>query len=104
MRILIDDVRTAVSGVIIRTAQDAREILKYVKSTELFIDHDLGEESDQNGYELLKWILRNIHDLPEKIVLVTSNPAGRKNMHDLLSEDKYISENGTVFKLKKMGL
>lgn len=59
---------------------------------ELYIDHDLGDEDpDKTGYALLKFIeeqLGNQHRIPvhmdaaipHKIICVSNNPAGRKNI------------------------
>lgn len=98
MIFLIDDEKNRlpdgrVPDIIARNFFAAGVILTLMtESDELYIDHDLGDEDpDKTGYTLLKFIeeqLGNQHRIPvnmsaaipHKIVCVSNNPAGRKNI------------------------
>ena len=84
MKLYVDDIRIAPEGwVQAWTAREAIEFLGTKTVTELSLDHDLGDVSEDTGYDIMKWIeVRVFHDempLPE-IKFHTSNPAGRQNM------------------------
>lgn len=68
----------------------------------LYLDHDLGDpDPDKTGYGIMKWLEAKCNEddvqreffLPKKIVLVTSNPVGRKNMQVVIDK-LYGVENG----------
>ena len=58
----------------------------------LYMDHDLGDPDEaKTGYKLLSWLEAECQDpikkqffLPKKIVLVTSNPVGRRQMEVII--------------------
>lgn len=59
----------------------------------VYLDHDLGEPEPNNGYSLLNWIEEQAQDettkqffVPKKIILVTSNPVGRRKMQAILDK------------------
>jgi len=63
------------------------ECLKLRKWDLLLLDHDLNSFEDiadatteKTGYDIMCFLEQNPEYLPKKIELVTSNPAGRKNM------------------------
>ena len=75
----------------------------------LMLDYDLGVVEPKNkrgkkgksmgtGYDVLMYaIINNL--LPDTVQLVTSNPAGRKRMHDALIHDaKYIKRGVNYMK------
>jgi hypothetical protein len=55
---------------------------------ELFLDHDLGNQSDQDGYQLLQSLVRGGR-APARVWVVTNNPAGRKNIEEYLKSADY---------------
>lgn len=92
--LLIDDLRNIDADVITRTFDAGIDALKYLGPFEvLYLDHDLGEEDPhKTGYGIMNFLEVNPKFLPKKIVLVTSNPIGRKNMQaviDKLYGEKY---------------
>lgn len=107
--ILIDDLRNLNMDIICRTSQAGfRTVVAFSGDIEcLYMDHDLGEESQTDGYELLKKLYANDGiniSMPDKVQLVTSNPVGRQNMADLLISNGYIeSPNGINFKREQHG-
>lgn len=51
----------------------------------LYLDHDLGDpDPDHTGYTIINLIEEYPHLKPGKIVLVTSNPVGRKQMQTVI--------------------
>ena len=97
MRILaIDDVRECTyANVVARTHNDGIAMLeKFGPWDELYLDHDLGARERQydntgrelTGNDILVWLRNNLDKLPKKIILITGNPVGRKNMEATLSD------------------
>lgn len=86
--LLIDDFREFYVDHIAKTAQDGRQALLSFPVTHLYMDHDLGEHSDTNGYQVVNWALeRGV--CPAHVQLVTSNPVGRDNMARALENAGY---------------
>jgi CheY-like chemotaxis protein len=59
----------------------------------IFLDHDLGSQQmvdsgDNTGYEVAVWINENLNYIPRCIYIHSLNPAGRKNMVQVL-ENKF---------------
>lgn len=56
----------------------------------LLLDHDLGtynvDGKELNGTHIMDFLEANPDLLPKKIVLVTSNPVGRKNMQAIIDK------------------
>lgn len=51
----------------------------------LYLDHDLGEADERKtGYGIICFLEANPMFLPKKIVLVTSNPVGRRQMQTVI--------------------
>jgi hypothetical protein len=51
----------------------------------LYLDHDLADlDPGHTGYGIMCFLEANPQFLPKKIVLVTSNPVGRKNMKTVI--------------------
>jgi len=72
------------------TAKDAIKEVKKGNWDWIFLDHDLGgmqmvESGEETGWEVADFISRNPELAPKiKIVLHSLNPAGRKNMKNVL--------------------
>lgn len=89
--LLIDDFRTYDMDHTARTAQEGRQALLSFPVTHLYMDHDLGEESDTDGYKVIVWALeRGV--CPAHVQMVTSNPVGRDNMIAALENADYTKE------------
>ena len=90
--LLIDDFRTYDMDHTARTAQEGRQALLSFPVTHLYMDHDLGEHSDTDGYKVVVWALeRGV--CPAHVQLVTSNPVGRNNMAAALENAGYVKTN-----------
>jgi hypothetical protein len=53
------------------------------------LDHDLGDYSgpdgrELTGYDIACWLEQNPQHLPDRIEIVTNNPAGRSNIEFIL--------------------
>ncbi len=99
MWLLIDDVRDLHADLIVRTGELARHVLAIpVEWDCIMFDHDLGDVSEVNGYEILKWALETNNLRTNRVQLVTSNPVGRQNMANLLKDNKFVNtHNGPDF-------
>lgn len=96
----IDDVKTPdfYVDLICRNGLLALSLLYYLKVSDLYIDHDLGEGI--NGAEILKelFIAKHKDDLPETIFIISNNPVGRDNMRNIiLDTDLYFEDNAWKF-------
>ena len=69
---------------ITRAIKDALHALKSDRFDWLFLDHDLGEGADNNGYYFLKLCFEEGIRIPPCIKIVSSNPVGKENMAGLL--------------------
>lgn len=96
--LLIDDMRTDESLASMghgtnptRTVRTYDEAIK-VLSTEgpfdlVYLDHDLGEDDmAKTGYGIMNFLEANTQFLPGKIILVTSNPVGRRQMQTVIEK------------------
>lgn len=94
--LLIDDMRDIQADVTARTFEEGVEALRRNSKFEvLYLDHDLGDEGfmdiegekyPKNGYGIMVFLENNLHLLPSKIFLVTSNPVGRRNMQVVINK------------------
>lgn len=92
--LLIDDLRTPdmISGcpdttIISRTYLDGMRVLIGNKWDVLYLDHDLGDKDDKKtGYGIMCFLEEYPEYLPDKIILVTSNPVGRKNIQMVIDK------------------
>jgi hypothetical protein len=85
MKLYVDDAREAPQGwTVARTYEEAMQRIASGKVTELSLDHDLGAEGTETGYDILKMIERAMLQVgftpPPVIKIHTANPAGHKNM------------------------
>lgn len=86
--LLIDDFRTFDMDHTARTAQEGRQALLSFPVTHLYMDHDLGDESEPTGYDVLVWALER-ECCPKHVQMVTSNPVGRDKMGAALENAGY---------------
>ncbi len=84
MKVYLDDQRTPPEGwTHVRTAQEAIEVLKTGKVTEISLDHDLGDDAAGTGYDVVLWIEEAVfaRDFdPPAITVHSANPSGRRRM------------------------
>ena len=60
MKIYLDDIRTEPDGwVSAKTAQEAIELLKSNNISKISLDHDLGDDKNGTGYDVILWIVRD---------------------------------------------
>ena len=96
--LLIDDIRKVGTDAIARTSKEAFELLAQQEWTELYIDHDLGE--DVTGYDIVVWMLENpAIKNPEFVQIVSSNPVGRENIAKALISYGYTRKSVIDFYL-----
>jgi CheY-like chemotaxis protein len=80
--------------VFVETANDAIEKLKSQKWDCLFLDHDLGEETEDsnpgNGYEVAQWLANHAEHKPNEIIIHSANPVGSTRMKSELPEAKIV--------------
>ena len=97
MILLIDDVRNFNVDIVLRTAKAAIEFFIVVGDNisfeKVYLDFDLG---DGIGLDVLKQAIFNNAIIP-KIILVTMNPVGRKQMNDYLLDNGYHTCDGFEF-------
>ncbi len=96
MWLLIGDVIDLYCDVIARTPEAARKILTVVgyEFDCVCFDHDLG--CQETGLDVLRYGIES-ETLPNHVQLVTSNPVGRQNMANLLTDNGYTSKDGINF-------
>lgn len=95
-RLLIDDFRDPdnyLADTVARTFDEGIEQLKKGGWDVLYLDHDLGELDRhgnvciyKTGYGIMCWLEFHQEYLPVSIVLVTSNPVGRRNMQVVIDK------------------
>ncbi len=97
-RLLIDDVRGETNvkcelDIIARNYWTGLECLKLRKWDILYLDHDLSSfetdhmgkmTNEKTGYDIICWLERNLDFLPERVYCVSTNPAGRKRIEQVL--------------------
>lgn len=88
-------------------AKDAKEGITKVTTREydlIFLDHDLwrtdelGEEDNNNGYEVAKALVRSPRNRKAEIVIHSMNFAGAQRMKNLLPQARYIPFYALNFK------
>ena len=87
MNLLIDDIRDLDVDVIARTGEAGLNVLATMKFETVFFDHDLGDGI--TGLETLKIAILRGQLNKSQIILVTSNPVGRKNMEYVLIDNNF---------------
>lgn len=100
MKILVDDVRSMETvDIIFRNPNVALDIIKnsISKIDFLYLDHDMGTEYI-DGYQFIKQLLYKFHIFPKQIMIVSSNPVGRKNIENVLQDNNYYL-NGFIWRI-----
>ena len=87
--LLIDDQRNLPADRVARTYREGIEALREQHWDLLYLDHDLGDFSgiegrELTGYDVACWLEENPQFLPDKVEIITSNPAGRRNIEVVL--------------------
>ena len=84
MKLYLDDERIPPEGWIhVRWPEEAIEILKTGKVTELSLDHDLGDDSHGTGYDVILWIEEAVATggfVAPRITVHSANPSARQKM------------------------
>ena len=109
MKLYVDDCRDAPMGwTIAKTFEEAMKYIASGKVTHLSLDHDLGDEGTETGYDVLKMIERAMIQVgftpPEVIKIHTANPAGYRNMRlalDSIHKLRRAAEKGIPNQKKK---
>lgn len=87
--LLIDDFRTFTVDRIARTGEEGVQALQEERWGLLYLDHDLGE--GMTGYDVACWLEKNPQHFPERVIIVSSNPVGRRNIERVL-EHFYVQD------------
>jgi hypothetical protein len=84
MKVYLDDERTTPRGwVRVYWPEEAIELLKTGKVTEVSLDHDLGDDEHGTGYDVVLWIEEAVivnGFIAPKIKVHSSNPSARLKM------------------------
>ena len=84
MKVFLDDERVPPEGWIhVRRPQEAIEILKTGEVIEISLDHDLGDDADGTGYDVILWIEQAVATqgfIPPKIHIHSANSSARQKM------------------------
>ncbi len=92
--LLIDDMRDLTADAVARTGEEGiRALQNDGPWGMLYLDHDLGE--GKTGYDVACWLERNPQFLPERVIIVSSNPVGRKNIEAVLR--KFYIQDGYIW-------
>lgn len=100
MRVWLDDERKMPEGytVHVKTAHDAIDLLKTGTVEKISLDHDLGDEYSNTGYDVAKWIEEAAHNGTLKQIRVTchsQNPVGKQRINAALQNAvKFWRQNG----------
>lgn len=88
MNLLIDDAKEGTGyDIVARNSDAGLYILQYLTITELYIDFDLGLNSD-NGNDVIKSALK-LNSLPNKVIIVSLNHPGRKQIEGTLLDNGF---------------
>jgi len=97
MKLWLDDVRNAPDStwVIIRTVENAWDIIRSCRVALISLDHDLGE-NQPTGYDLCNMIEEAVYKnelnyVPE-MVIHSANPVGRQNMQRAIESIKKLNK------------
>lgn len=90
MKVYLDDEREESQGwTRAYTAQEAVDFLRTGRVTAISLDHDLGDNKNGTGYDVICWIEQRVEEGPDfKVPLIflhTANPVGEKRMRQVLS-------------------
>lgn len=95
LHLLIDDLREVGQDIVARTPHEGKLALQAHPVTHLYIDHDLGLDTNgneyDNGYKVICWAIEN-ECLPPFVQIVSSNPVGRRNIEAALTQQQYVNK------------
>jgi Icc-related predicted phosphoesterase len=95
MKVYLDDQRPAPEGwTLVKTPEEAIDLLKSHRVTDLSLDHDLGLNDDRTGYTVLLWIEEQCATtgfVPPAIIVHSANAGARNKMN--LAVDWIAKEN-----------
>jgi len=91
----VDDIRNPIDGFagdIARSYNQAIELLSTNEYQVIFLDHDLGDFSgeegrERTGYDLVLWLVQRKMDgfpVPHEYEFLTANPIGKANMKSVI--------------------
>lgn len=84
MKLFLDDERAAPEGwVRVRWPEEAIELLKTGKVTDLSLDHDLGDDERGTGYDVVLWIEEAVATwsfVPPRMAVHSANAPARAKM------------------------
>ncbi len=84
IKVYLDDMRTPPEGwVLVKNAREAIELLMTHDVEEISLDHDLGEEENGSGYDVINWLEKAVYEnnfIPPVIHIHTANPVARERM------------------------
>jgi hypothetical protein len=84
IKVYLDDLREAPEGWIrVKTAQEAIELLKQGNVEEISLDHDLGDEVNGTGYDVIIWMEEKVFlekFIYPRIHIHTANISAREKM------------------------
>ncbi|WP_419238326.1 cyclic-phosphate processing receiver domain-containing protein (plasmid) [Photobacterium leiognathi subsp. mandapamensis] len=84
MKVYLDDEReTPIGWVRVYFPEEAIELLKTGKVTEISLDHDLGDDDHGTGYDVVLWIEEAVYTkgfIPPRIKVHSANTSARKKM------------------------
>lgn len=88
-RLRIDDQRDLKADQVARNYADGISALKEKHWDVLLLDHDLGdftgpEGREKTGYDVMTWLEENPEHLPGRVEILTSNPAGRSRIKQVV--------------------
>jgi hypothetical protein len=94
LHLLIDDLRSGIGeDVFARTPEIGKAMLMKFPVTHLYMDHDLGLDSNgreyENGYKIVTWAIET-GCIPARVKIVSSNPVGRGNIEAALLNEGYV--------------
>lgn len=99
MKIYLDDTRQVPdnSWTLTKTAKETIVHLLLSQVEEISLDHDLGDEENETGYDVLRWIEEKVYLAgyipPQTIRIHTMNNVARKKMEQALNSIVKISRS-----------
>lgn len=96
IKFLVDDIRDIEADVIARNIIGARTVYQTndITGWTLFLDHDLG--IPESGLDVIREMI-TLNNVPEQVVIVSSNPVGRDNIGNALMDYGYIRKSPYEF-------
>jgi hypothetical protein len=96
MKVFLDDCRSAPEGwILVRHAMDAIAHLRNNSVTHLSLDHDLGDDIIETGYDVILWIEEAVamkNFIPPEITIHSSNPSAHRKMQLGINKIKQLAK------------